>query len=118
MKFTGQILIACLSSSVSGAVAQSLRSSAIPASIQPQQHQVQDLTAVIHIGPMKTGSSAIQASLGIVVPEIESIDNYEDAGFAMSKGIEAYHMVGCFRPDAVLVVITLKSHATPMPYIK
>jgi hypothetical protein len=60
-----------------------------------------DLTAVIHIGPMKTGSSAIQASLGIVVPEIERYDGYEDAGFAMDKGIEAFHMVGCFRPDAV-----------------
>jgi hypothetical protein len=59
------------------------------------------LTAVIHIGPMKTGSSAIQESLGDVVPEIETIDHYEDAGFAMDDGIEAYHMIGCFRSDAV-----------------
>ena len=49
---------------------------------------------------MKTGSSAIQYSLGKVMKHMKE-DNYEDAVFSMDNGIEAYHMVGCFRPDAV-----------------
>jgi hypothetical protein len=74
---------------------------------QLQQRQLQienepskDLWAVIHVGPMKTGSSVIQESFPTVSNEL-ILDEYEEASQAMSKGIETNHMIGCFRPDAV-----------------
>lgn len=74
---------------------------------QIQQRQLQtvvepnkDLWAVIHVGPMKTGASAIQASFSSFANEM-ILDEYEEASHAMSKGIETNHMIGCFRPDAV-----------------
>jgi hypothetical protein len=60
-----------------------------------------DLWVVIHIGPMKTGSSSIQKSLGPIMKHMTEEDKFEDAGFSMHRGIEAFHMIGCFRPDAV-----------------
>lgn len=56
-----------------------------------------ELRAVIHIGPMKTGSSAIQSSLFPVLRKEEDSDNYEDAGRAMDQGIETYNFMTCFK---------------------
>jgi hypothetical protein len=56
-----------------------------------------DSRVVIHIGPMKTGSSSIQSSMTPVLHKIEDADNYEDAGRAMEQGIETYNFMSCFR---------------------
>lgn len=65
-----------------------------------------ELVAVIHIGPMKTGSSSIQSSFRSIFSskpdEAIKVNNYEDAGRAMgTKELGVWNMVGCFRhPDA------------------
>lgn len=62
-----------------------------------------DLMAVIHIGPMKTGSSAIQKAISVVRKPFQLEDRYEIAGKAIlettRRRSETWHFIGCYTKD-------------------
>jgi hypothetical protein len=77
---------------------------------QLQQHQPtnendndndDELSVFIHIGPMKTGSTAIQESMTqIFTMDVNyTVDNFEDAGLSMNDNMyNTANFVSCFRP--------------------
>lgn len=60
-----------------------------------------ELIAIIHIGPMKTGSSSIQRTFYHLHNELYNQDHYEDISlsFSSSKSTKVWNFIACFRHD-------------------